>query len=117
MPWTDYSSAPPAGTQICALADLDGVRAVMVESGAGRFPLLLVKDAAGIRAFVNACPHQYLPLDYQGGSILSADGRRLMCTAHGAMFDAVTGAAERGAPCGLDPVPISLEDGIVLIGG
>ncbi|WP_172328223.1 Rieske 2Fe-2S domain-containing protein [Mangrovicoccus sp. HB161399] len=117
MPWTDYSSAPPAGTQVCALADLDRVQALTVDSAAGQFPLLLVRDGAGLRAFVNACPHQYLPLDYQGGNILSADGTRLMCTAHGAMFDAVTGAADLVAPCGLDPVPLQLEDGMVLIGG
>ncbi|ABL69760.1 MULTISPECIES: Rieske (2Fe-2S) protein [Paracoccus] len=116
MGWTDYASAPPAGTEICDEAELDRIRCLTVESRNGRFPLLLVRLGEGIRAYVNACPHQYLPLDHRGDQIVSADGTRLMCTAHGAMFDIASGEAVQGADCGLDAVPLAISGGKVRIG-
>ena len=41
----------------------------------------------------------------------------LLCTGHGARFDLRTGRAIKGADCGLDPVPVSLENGMLVIGG
>lgn len=117
MAWTDYSSAPAAGTPVCAAADLGAVRSLAVTTDRGSFPLLLVQADGALRAYVNACPHQYLPLDYRGEQILSADGTALMCTAHGARFDIGTGAAIAGADCGLDAVPVAIRDGMVVIAG
>lgn len=110
MAWTDYSSAPAPGTRICAAADITSVHPLTVTTERGGFPLLVLRDGETIRAFVNACPHQYLPLDYRGTNLLSADGTKLLCTAHGASFDKSTGAALAGADCGLDPVPV-MQDG------
>lgn len=115
MPWTDYTSAPMPGTQVCPAAEVGTVLSVKLASARGVFPLILVRAGETLRAYVNACPHQYLPLDYQGDRILTADGTRLMCTAHGAMFDAASGDALLVAPCGLDPVPVEIKDGIVVI--
>ncbi|MFC7704801.1 Rieske (2Fe-2S) protein [Plastorhodobacter daqingensis] len=114
MAWTDYASAPPPGTVICAATGLAGARCLEVVSPAGRFPLILVATAQGPRAYVNACPHQFLPLNYRSDTVLSADGTRLLCSAHGARFDAGTGAAPDGP--GLDPVPIEERDGMICIG-
>ena len=118
MIWTDYSSAPEAGTEVCPRGAVRGVLSMAVESGKGSFPLLLVETAGGLRAYVNACPHQYLPLDHRGGRILSADGTKLMCTNHAAHFDAVTGegVAGEGLGCRLDAVPVYEAGGVVRIG-
>ncbi|MEF9605156.1 Rieske 2Fe-2S domain-containing protein, partial [Paracoccus sp. PXZ] len=97
-------------------AEIGRIRCLTVESGNGRFPLLLVRLADGIRAYVNACPHQYLPLDHRGDRIVSADGTRLMCSAHGAMFDIASGEAVQGADCGLDAVPLAISGGKIRIG-
>lgn len=110
MSWTDYSSAPDPGTLICHVGDITGVRALVVTTEKGQFPLLVLRAGESYRAYVNACPHQYLPLNYRGDRMLSADGTRLMCTAHGARFDIHTGEAVEGADCGLDPVPVELVD-------
>lgn len=88
------------------MSEITGVHALGVVTERGCFPLLVLRDGAQFRAFVNACPHQYLPLDYRGDRLLSADGTALLCTAHGARFDKSTGAAISGADCGLDPVPV-----------
>ncbi|MFD2816250.1 Rieske (2Fe-2S) protein [Paracoccus aerius] len=95
MAWTDYSSAPAPGTRVCPLAQVAGVLSLSVVTDKGSFPLL-VTQAGGLRAYVNACPHQYLPLDYRSDQLLSADGTMLMCSAHGARFDISTGAALGG---------------------
>lgn len=117
--WRDYRSAPAPGTPVCAAPDAGDVACVRLSSAQGVFPMIVVGVADGVRAWVNACPHQYLPLDYRSASILSADGARLMCSAHGAQFDAATGCgvAGEGVGCALDPVPVAVIDGRVVIAG
>ncbi|MBN9441691.1 Rieske 2Fe-2S domain-containing protein [Bosea sp. (in: a-proteobacteria)] len=118
--WRDYSSAPPAGAPVCASGLVgEGVaRCLTVESAAGAFPLLLLRRGGVLRAYVNACPHQYLPLDYRSGNVLSADGTRLLCSAHGAVFDAATGGCLSGDTAdGLDPVPVVESEGLIRIAG
>ncbi|MGR3199634.1 MAG: Rieske (2Fe-2S) protein, partial [Paracoccus sp. (in: a-proteobacteria)] len=115
MAWTDYSSSPPHGTRICPAAEITAVHPLTVTTERGDFPLILLRDGDRIRAFVNACPHQYLPLDYRGTNLLSADGTRLLCTAHGASFDKSTGEVVQGADCGLDPVPIAVSGADIII--
>lgn len=115
MSWTDYSTAPAPGTPICKAEDIRGVLSLPVTTAKGSFPLLLVRLGDQLRAYVNACPHQYLPLDYRGNQLLSADGTKLMCTAHGARFDILTGEVVEGADCGLDRVPVAVVDGNVFI--
>ncbi|RVV96844.1 (2Fe-2S)-binding protein [Mesobaculum littorinae] len=122
MSWLDYSTAPPDGTFVCAASDLGdtpgAALALTVVSDRGRFPLILVRSPAGLRAYVNACPHQYLPLDHRGPQIVTSDGLRLQCTSHAAMFDIETGAGVGGPGlgCSLDPVPIRTQGQAVVIG-
>jgi len=117
MAWTDFSSAPDRGTPVCKVTDVSETLTVMVTTHKGEFPLLLVSVASGLKGYVNACPHQYLPLDYRGKQLLSADGAKLMCTAHGASFVAETGEAIAGANCALDAVPLDIHGGMIVIGG
>ena len=116
MAWTDYSSAPAPGTPVCEAAGVGAVLSLTVTTDRGAFPMLVLRAGGGLRAYVNACPHQYLPLDWRSSQLVSADGTMLMCSAHGARFDIVTGEAVEGADCGLDPVPVRVVDGMVVIG-
>lgn len=116
--WRDFPGAPGKGARICAAADLPvaGVASHDIDG----FPLLLVASRTGLRAYVNACPHQYLPLDWRSAAILSGDGAMLRCSNHDAGFDACTGQGVDGLGqgCALDPVPVHLsEDGWLVIGG
>ncbi len=115
MGWRDYGSAPAPGTAICRADAVKEVLSVEVPGPAGAFPLLILRRGGGFRGYVNACPHQYLPLDYRGPQILSADGAKLMCTAHGALFDAEDGAAIQGTDCALDAVPLEEIAGLLRI--
>ena len=118
--WKTFSSAPAPGAEIIALSDLpEGATPLRHDGPNGAFPLLLIRRGAAVHAFVNACPHQFLPLDHHGPGILSADGTRLMCTVHGAQFDIATGegAAGLGLGCALDPVPVTKSGGVLRVGG
>lgn len=113
--WRTMPGAPGSGTPVCLADELDQPVSSVVLDG---FPLLLVRSADGLKAYVNACPHQFLPLDWRSGNILSADGRLLRCSNHDAGFDACSGQGLGGlvAGCALIPVPIREVDGAVLIG-
>lgn len=115
--WRSYRGAPAIGRTLCALDDLpDGGTRAMTFDG---FPALFVRKGQAVRAFVNACPHQYLPLDHKGDRLLSADGAILRCTNHSAGFSAETGEGVEGLGLGacLDPIPVTVRnDGVVVVG-
>lgn len=85
---------------------VDGVLAV--ENG--DCPLLLTRVDGVVRAFNNLCPHAGRRLDWAPGQFLLEEGR-IVCAAHGAMFDrgdgrCVSGPARGGA---LTSVAVALD--------
>ncbi len=87
MHYTDFPEAPASGTVLCEIDDIAGG---LHSACLGGFAYLVLDSADGPRAYVNACPHQFLPLDHRGDQVVGADGR-LLCTNHNAAFDAQTG--------------------------
>jgi nitrite reductase/ring-hydroxylating ferredoxin subunit len=82
--------------------------------GSGReVAVLVVRRGDGLRAFLDLCPHQFLPLTWRGRRVLSADGERLRCSNHGAEFAASDGQgiSGPGSACGLTPVPLRVDPG------
>lgn len=108
--WKTYPSAPAGGTLICPLESVPEEGSYSVDMDG--FPLLLLRHQGRLFAYVNACPHQFLPLDYRSSSVLSSDGRTLRCTNHQAGFDLETGEGVDGfaVGCALDPVPVEVTD-------
>ncbi|MBP0495425.1 Rieske (2Fe-2S) protein [Pararoseomonas indoligenes] len=81
--------------------------------------LLVVHQGGRLVAYLHMCRHQYLPLTWRGRRVLSADGRRIRCSSHGAEF-----AVEHGRPLGgpgdgsgLTAVALHIEDGAVSLAG
>lgn len=113
--WKSFPGAPADGTRICAPDDIgSGVESFDIDG----FPLLVLRCADGLRGYVNACPHQFLPLDWRSRNILSGDGRLLRCSNHDAGFDACTGDGVDGLAegCALERVPLRETAGGILIG-
>ena len=112
--WKSYRSAPGNGALVCGTDSIPdaGFKSVVVTSAAGTFPILVFKTGNAVHAFVNACPHQYLPLDHRGDSILSADGAVIRCTNHGAGFCFSTGHGVEGLGIDqkLDVVPVRIDE-------
>jgi nitrite reductase/ring-hydroxylating ferredoxin subunit len=78
--------------------------------------LLVVRQGSALVAYVDLCPHVYLPLTYRGSRVLSEDGTRLRCTNHAAEFAVSDGRALSGPTnsCRLDSVPLAVgPDGVV----
>jgi nitrite reductase/ring-hydroxylating ferredoxin subunit len=110
--WKSYRGAPADGTILCDAEDLADGEVKSLKLGTAAFPILLVRSAGALGAYVNACPHQYLPLDHRSGHVLSADGSVLRCTNHGAGFRVEDGVGVEGLGlnCGLDAIPIVVDD-------
>ena len=82
--------------------------------------MLVVRRGGDARAYVNACPHVWLPLTYRSGSVVSADGKQLVCSNHYAEFSVEDGSVLSGPVtpgCGLTPVPVHVDaHGSLIIG-
>ncbi len=83
----------------------------------GADTIFVLRRDDAVRAFVNRCPHQDVALEYRKDRFLTADGKHIMCHAHGALFDPDTGRCTYGACLGqtLDAVSCWLQDGWVWV--
>ena len=98
---------------ICASDALaDGGRGVRfdVEYFGDAAPAFAVRYAGRVRGYLNRCSHVAMELDWQEGVFFDANGRDLLCSTHGATYDAATGRC-LGGPCNGTPlVKLRLEE-------
>ena len=104
---------------LCALADLaaTGAKEITLLKEGAPYPILVVKDAGGVRAFENLCPHARLPLNTEADKFFDVSRTVLVCVNHGAHFDPFTGVCLRG-PCKgerLRVFPVTIDADSVLI--
>ena len=79
--------------------------------------LVLYRDGAQVRAFLNICPHAGRRLDWAPGQFLKSREGHLVCAAHGASFSLDSGDCIAG-PCKGDrlrAVPVDVRDGQVYL--
>lgn len=107
-------------TAVCAGADLveggDG-RRFDVRAAAGVQAAFVVRVDGAPRAYLNRCAHVPVELDWIPGRFLDDTGLYVICTVHGAMYDAADGSCA-GGPCqgrGLQPVPCRERDGWIWV--
>jgi nitrite reductase/ring-hydroxylating ferredoxin subunit len=77
----------------------------------------VVRFGGVARAYLNVCAHRWVELDWEQGRFFDADGRWLMCSTHGALYDPVTGGCV-GGPCrgaGLTALPLREQHGEVCL--
>ena len=79
----------------------------------GHDTMFIVRRGDRLFAYRDACPHwEGTPLPWRKDAYLSGDGRRIVCSAHGAQFDIETGICTLG-PClgqSLTPVALVVDD-------
>ncbi|MCJ8323028.1 MAG: Rieske 2Fe-2S domain-containing protein [Rhizobiales bacterium] len=109
--WKNHANAPKVGQFICHSNDIEnnGYKSLLLNE----YPIIVTKTGNGINAFVNMCPHQYLPFDYLGTGIISQDGSAIMCSSHAAKFCIKTAKGTDGFGLGhaLERIPLSIDEG------
>jgi nitrite reductase/ring-hydroxylating ferredoxin subunit len=104
---------------VARLADLPegGFLAVDARIDGESEPLILHRDAEGVRAWLNICPHAGRRLDWAPGRFLLSKDHHLVCAVHGATFELRQGECIAG-PCrgdALRAVAVRVEgDDVVL---
>ncbi len=79
--------------------------------------LILHRDGASVRAWLNICPHAGRRLDWAPGKFLKSREGHLVCAAHGASFELERGDCIAG-PCrgdALRSVAVEVRDGQVVL--
>jgi len=81
------------------------------------FPAFAVRVDGTVRAYVNACAHQGLELDWNPCHFFDREAQHLVCEAHGAVYEPADGRCVDG-PCrgkGLVSLRVVERDGRVLL--
>ena len=86
-----------------------------VEFRGARAPAFLVRQAGRVHGYLNRCGHVAMQLDWREGNFFDLEGRDLICSTHGAVYDAASGRC-LGGPCNGTPLVklrIAERDGMV----
>ena len=90
---------------------------VVLGEGEDKLDIVIVQTKGARHAYVNCCPHQFIPLETFPNHFLTEDKTQLVCSGHGALFELGTGACISG-PClgkGLDRLAIEEKDGAIYL--
>ena len=77
----------------------------------------IVNVNGSYHAYVNRCPHAGTSLDLWPNEFLTDDGRYLICSTHGAIFEQHTGLCVEG-PCPgarLESLPVELDGASLVV--
>ena len=120
MAWNSHRLAPAPGSLLCRLdAVPEGAcREVKYGDDENAFSVLVWRQGAQVRAWVNNCPHFSLPLNSRPDEFLLLPGERVMCAYHCAVFRLHDGVCTEGPAqgMGLDRVPIEVAGGEIRVG-
>ena len=107
----------PSEQRLCRLDDIEpgGAKGFLPTDFVDQ--LFAVRRGDEIFVYLNTCPHEWIELDYAKDKFLSGDRSEIMCFAHGAHFDIVTGVCVLGVCEGkrLIAVPHRIEEDWVVI--
>jgi nitrite reductase/ring-hydroxylating ferredoxin subunit len=100
---------------LCGIDELadPGTKNVVLGQGEEELDIIVVQTNGARYAYINSCPHQFIPLETFPNHFLTEDKKFLVCSGHGARFFLDTGACYSG-PClgqGLDRLALAERDG------
>lgn len=73
-------------------------------------PAFAIRHGGAVHGYLNRCAHVAMELDWQEGVFFDADGRDLLCSTHGATYEAHTGRCTGGPCSGKRLVKLRLEE-------
>jgi nitrite reductase/ring-hydroxylating ferredoxin subunit len=88
------------GIRLCRLEDIpDGDSRGFDPFRQGHDSMLVVRQGRALHAWRDSCPHiSGVPMAWRKNAYLNAARDRIVCSAHGALFDIATGVCTLG-PC------------------
>ena len=117
--WRTRPRAPQPGTVLGPLEDIPdgGAKEYVFGRGTTVFSMFVVRRGQSLFGYLNICPHYSSPLNARAGQFMNEDGTRIRCTMHFAEYriEDGFGVAGAGLNCWLDPVPVHLENGQMVI--
>jgi len=117
--WRTRPRAPMPGTVLGPLEEVvDGTaKEYVFGRGTTVFSMFVVRKGDEVYGYLNLCPHYSTPLNYRAGQFMNEDGTRIRCTMHFSEFRIEDGFGVTGAAlnCWLDPVPVEVKDGQIVI--
>ena len=69
-----------------------------VNDGQRDIPVIIVRSAGRLHAYLNNCPHAGVRLDWANGTVSLEGSNSLRCSMHGALFEPSNGRCVAG-PC------------------
>jgi len=73
-------------------------------------PAFAIRSHGRVHGYLNRCAHVAMELDWQAGVFFDSEGRDLLCSTHGASYDAASGRC-LGGPCDGSPlVKLRIEE-------
>jgi nitrite reductase/ring-hydroxylating ferredoxin subunit len=104
---------------LCRIEELadPGTRNVVLGEGEDELDIVIVQSNGTRHAYINCCPHQFIPLETFPNHFLTEDKTYLLCSGHGARFALQTGKCVSG-PCegqSLDRLAIEEGDGAIYL--
>ena len=104
---------------LCRIEDLarTGAKGIVLGQGDDTLDVVVVEKDGLRHAYINACPHQFIPLDTFPDYFFTEDKKHLVCSGHGALFNPDTGRCVEG-PCegdSLEPLSIVELDGTIYL--
>ena len=108
-----------AWRELCAEVEIadPGAKGFTVPDEIGARELFAVRRDGATHVYVNSCPHIGTPLAFLPDRFLTRDGRMILCSTHGAIFEIATGLCVAG-PCKgrrLGSVSAMVRDGRIFI--
>ena len=104
---------------LCRVEDLarTGAKGVVLGEGEDTLDVVIVEKNGARHAYINACPHQFVPLETFPDHFFTEDRRHLFCSGHGALFVPETGVCVEG-PCegdSLERLETVEQDGAIFL--
>lgn len=105
-----------SGVRLCSVEDIpEGGSKSLGDDTTSSF--FAVRQGADVYVYKNRCPHAGMPLNWMPDRFLTKDKSRIICSAHGALFEISSGACIAG-PCRgvpLTRIATKIEGGEVLL--
>lgn len=103
---------------LCRLDDLpDGGALGFDPEACGQSTVFAVRRGEGLRVYADRCPHHGTPMAWRRDAYLNAAGDRIVCAAHGALFEIDSGLCVLGPCLGdhLQALPWKISGGEVVL--